>query len=216
MAKSIILGLLTISTLIVSTAASEAQTFTSADTPLGLPIGAPGTTLGSTTSTITVADSITIGDLNVNLDYNHTYQGDLDATITSPGGTMVELFASNITHDLTAVDGGYLFDDEVTDVFPGTIPAFPAGEPIPTGTYAPQNALSAFDGEDTIGVWTLTVNDVFGNDSGTLNFWQLLVTQAGDATGGDILVSMPIVEIQANSQFLGLLASRLRTNNSFG
>ncbi len=213
--KTATLRILSVGVLSLAATCMQAQTYTSTDTPLGLPIGAPGVTLGTTSSTITVGDSLTIGDLNLNLDYNHSFQGDLNATIMSPNGTLVQLFESNLAHDLSAVDGGYLFDDEATDVFPGTIPAFPFGDPIPTGAYIPQNLLSAFDGEDTAGVWTLTINDIAGGDFGTLNFWQLLVVIAmSDATGSDILASMPIAEVQANSQFLGLLATQLRGDNT--
>ncbi|MCA9026444.1 MAG: autotransporter domain-containing protein [Planctomycetaceae bacterium] len=202
----------TVVVLLLSLSSGQAQTYTSTDTPLGIPIGSPGVTLGSTTSMITVGDYLMIGDLDVNLDYNHSYQGDLQAILTSPNGTMVELFASNLAHDLTAIDGGYLFDDEAAIEFPEPIPAYPFGDPIATGSYKPQNALAAFDGEDTAGIWTLVINDTAGGDSGMLNFWQLIVMEARDGSGSGTFASMPIAELQANSQFLSLLARRLRSD----
>ena len=45
----------------------------------------------------------------------------------------------------------------------------------------PDNALSAFDGENTLGNWTLTVDDVFAGDGGTLNSWGLNIISTAAA-----------------------------------
>jgi len=36
-------------------------------------------------------------------------------------------------------------------------------------------ALGAFNGDDSAGTWTLTVNDDFNQDGGSLNGWSLQV-----------------------------------------
>ncbi|MCO8121273.1 autotransporter domain-containing protein [Stieleria sp. TO1_6] len=179
----------------------SAQTYSSSDTPLAIP---PSGTSGTTISSITVPDSIVISNLDVNVDYNHTFQGDLTGTVTSPNGTNVQLFAGS-GGSVDAQNGGYLFDDDAATAFP------PGSSPIANGTYRPAEPLSAFNGENALGNWTLTIDDTFGGDSGTLNVWQLFFASAsGDTSGAEILASGSMIEIQATGQFLGLLANRLR------
>ncbi|OYP30350.1 autotransporter domain-containing protein [Rhodopirellula sp. MGV] len=178
---------------------ASAQTFTSQDTPLRIP---PGGTSGTTISSITVGSGLSISDLDVNVDYNHSFNGDLVATVTSPNGTTAKLF-DGVGGGANAANGGYRFDDESGNTFG-------SGNPIPPGTYRPNQLLSAFDGENAQGTWTLTINDQLPGDSGFLNFWQLLFVAAEDFSYADVLASSAILEVQATNQFLGQLADRLR------
>jgi hypothetical protein len=49
-----------------------------------------------------------------------------------------------------------------------------------TGTYRPEQALSAFDGRSVRGTWQLIIQDLASSDTGILKNWNLLV----DAFGG--------------------------------
>ncbi|MCB1560705.1 MAG: cadherin domain-containing protein [Xanthomonadales bacterium] len=116
------------------------------------------------TSTLNAAVGGTIADLNVlNLNGSHTWFNDLDFTLASPSATSVQIMArscnSEDNFDLN-------LDDEAA---PGAWPC----PPTDGGTYQPSNALSAFDGEDPDGTWTLTVKDNFNLDGGSLNGWSL-------------------------------------------
>jgi subtilisin-like proprotein convertase family protein len=105
-----------------------------------------------------------IADLNVFLDLTHTFPGDLDITLTSPTGTVVELTSDNggTTDDLFAT---VTFDDEaVASIVTITAPG---------GVFQPEGALSGFDGENANGTWTLNVVDDAGGDVGTLRSWCL-------------------------------------------
>jgi len=58
---------------------------------------------------------------------------------------------------------------------------FPPASTIPvtggvTGNFAPESPLSAFDGENANGNWTLNVADVAAIDTGTLNRYSLIIT----------------------------------------
>ena len=44
------------------------------------------------------------------------------------------------------------------------------------GNMIPVQALSAFDGQQSAGDWTLTVTDSVGGDNGTLNEWCVYMT----------------------------------------
>ena len=61
--------------------------YTSEDTPIDIPDGGPGNELGEAiTSVIAVADELAIHEMAVVVDITHTYIGDLQVTLTSPGG----------------------------------------------------------------------------------------------------------------------------------
>ncbi len=105
---------------------------------------------------------MTLADLNVVLKINHTYLGDLDVTLTSPAGTVVDLTFDNCaSNDNMEIE----FDDEATAIVCGT----------PTvGVFTPDGNLSDFDGEPFDGSWTLTVVDDGFGDDGILVQWCLI------------------------------------------
>ncbi|MBI4717263.1 MAG: proprotein convertase P-domain-containing protein [Planctomycetes bacterium] len=109
------------------------------------------------TSVVNVTDNYCIGDVNVDMDITHTYIGDLIVELRSPSNTTVRLH--NRTGG-TAENIVLTYDDE------GTAPDGP-------GT------LADFDTEPSAGVWTLTVSDNAGADTGTLNAWGLRIAPSG-------------------------------------
>ncbi len=105
-----------------------------------------------------------MNDLNlVNLVGTHTYISDLTFRITSPSGTVVTLFDKICT---TEENFDVNFDDEAA---PGALPCPPTGG----GNYQSAGLLSAFDGENMNGTWTLSVIDNFDIDGGSLDSWGL-------------------------------------------
>jgi len=140
-------------------------TVPSSNVPLPVPPGAPTTTSGQTLSTNVVAGIGNIADLNVSLDITHTYNSDLDIFLVSPVGTRIELTTDNGSSG----DGMNLtFDDEASQA----ITSAPTTGPI-TGSWRPEGLLSAVDGQNADGTWTLEINDDAGGDYGTINSWSL-------------------------------------------
>ena len=135
--------------------------FNSTDVPKSI------TDFATVTSTIFVSASGTISDVNVRVDITHTFVGDLTLILQSPIGTRVTLVArrGGGGADFTNT----IFDDEagtaITDISSLSAPF--------TGTYRPENALSAFDGQSVTGTWILEVTDSAGGDIGSLNQWEL-------------------------------------------
>ena len=127
-------------------------------------------TLPAVTSTLQVADSALITELQVALEIRHTYVGDLEVTLTSPLGTSVTL------HNRT----GGSTDDLV-------------------GTYGtslvPSQPLSAFNGEDVQGTWTLVVSDLAGGDEGTLVSWSVANGAAAAADEASVSYSVNSPEV---------------------
>ena len=112
-----------------------------------------------------------IGDPNASV--THTWIADLKFKLTSPQGTVVSLIANrgrggNNFCTLTLDDDG---------VFPSvsTLPAVDATSAV-TGNFAPESPLSAFDGQNANGVWTLNVSDGFALDTGTVNRFSLIIS----------------------------------------
>ncbi|MFZ1797139.1 MAG: proprotein convertase P-domain-containing protein, partial [Dokdonella sp.] len=52
----------------------------------------------------------------------------------------------------------------------------PGTTPWLSGPVLPGSPLSAFDGESTLGTWTLTVSDSAGGDTGSIIDWSLVPT----------------------------------------
>lgn len=134
------------------------------------------------TATINITDDRQIADLNVYLDMSHTFPGDTSFSLTSPSGTTVMLLERPGTTEVYTTTNENISDSgcggdnvNVTLDDEGTAPAEDACNPL-SGTLIPNNPLSAFDGESSLGIWTLTVYDSFSStDDGTLNNWSLEV-----------------------------------------
>ncbi len=125
----------------------------------------------SVSSVLSVAGG-TIADVNVlNLNGTHTWINDLDFNLSSPQGTAVQIMARSCSSQ----DNFNLnLDDEAAA---GSWPC----PPTDGGTYQPSNPLSAFDGQNSTGTWTLTVNDNANLDGGSLNGWSLEICTEGGA-----------------------------------
>lgn len=117
------------------------------------------------TSTLIIPSGANISDVNVNMDITHTWVNDLTVRITSPAGTTVSL----VTNPCTSVALNNIvatFDDSGSTYTCSNNPAI-------SGIILPVQALSAFNGENSTGTWTLTVVDGFNLDGGALNAWSL-------------------------------------------
>lgn len=143
--------------------------FTSTDVPKVIPdyIVNPGVV----TSTLNVSGFTgTLSDLTATLNITHSFDSDLIVKLKSPQGTEVTLInreggsTNNFTN--TTLDDQFSFNP----ISSGTGPF--------SSTYAPDSLLSAFDGEDPNGVWTLTVSDNALGDTGSLDGWSLKLSPA--------------------------------------
>ena len=56
------------------------------------------------------------------------------------------------------------------------------------GSFTPNNPLSVFNGESTMGDWTITVSDNAGGDTGTLNSWGITYSYANPNT--DVFIEL--------------------------
>jgi len=120
------------------------------------------------TSTVNYPTSLIIGDLNVTVDYTHTWIGDVSLTLISPSGTRVTLVNINTCSFQTNLN--LKFNDGAVN----TINCNTPNVSYPTlHTFKPVTPLSAFNGEVSNGTWTLEIIDGGPGDTGTVNEWAL-------------------------------------------
>ncbi|MDB4293370.1 M12 family metallo-peptidase, partial [Maribacter sp.] len=136
----------------------------------GLPITISASGTPTITSTITFYDDLSLTDLKVNLELDHSYLADLIITLTSPSGKEVAL-VSNSCGSLTNINATF---DDAADNFVCD------GNPGINGTVAPLIGFSSFIGESIAGVWTLTVFDTENVDGGSLKGFSMDVCAEGE------------------------------------
>jgi subtilisin-like proprotein convertase family protein len=108
-----------------------------------------------------------IADVDVTVNITHTFDSDVNVYLTSPSGTRIELF-TDIGLDGQNFTNTTLDDEATVSITAGLAPF--------TGSFRPEQALSAFDGEDANGIWILEVTDDATQDNGILHDWSLTIT----------------------------------------
>ena len=99
------------------------------------------------------------------INITHTYTGDLDLTLTAPGGTPSVLLSSGNG------GGGNNYTD--THFRLDAILPIGAGSPPFTGDFRSEESLALFDGINADGIWTLELCDDAGADVGTVDSWEI-------------------------------------------
>ncbi|MBB77172.1 MAG: hypothetical protein CMJ75_21920 [Planctomycetaceae bacterium] len=136
----------------------------------------------ATTVKFRVGDDVTIEDIDVRVDLDHTWDSDLQLILISPDRTKVRLFnrSGGSGDDIMAT-----FDDEATTkIADGSAPF--------DGDFIPDRSLSKLDGESTKGTWKLRIRDRAAGDVGTIYGVTLIVTPDSSATSSSTSIS-PIV-----------------------
>ena len=169
-----------------TTVSLTCNSFSATDLPITI------TTTGgvSYSSVINVADDFPITDVNVTIDIAHTWGSDLDITLTSPNGTVVELTSDNggSGDNYTAT----VFDQEATGgaITLGTSPF--------TGDFVPEGDLSTIYGEMSAGDWTLTVTDDANQDGGIWNGFDLELCVQGSLSVDEFDTSISAFSVYPN------------------
>lgn len=153
-------------------------------------------TAAQITRTFNVPTSYTVSDVNLGIFLSHTYRSDLRITLRSPAATTVTVmtWVGNVQSGDNLND---LFDDEAAAAIGShnatvTDPLTPAPPPY-SHSFRPSNPLSAFDGQNALGNWTLVVCDAVGSDVGTFTRADLYISQTKLAvTKTSSIVSDPV------------------------
>jgi subtilisin-like proprotein convertase family protein len=137
------------------------SSYESSDVPRAIP---DDDVLGLSSNLTVPGDGGRVKGLRVRIGHiTHTYDGDLTITLVSPDGRSVKLVGGKGGSGDDFADT--VFDDAATARITSTTAA-----PF-TGTFAPVQPLSTFDGAPLAGNWTLKVVDSSSGDIGTLDAW---------------------------------------------
>ena len=123
-------------------------------------------------SEIEVEDDYPIRDLNLRMSITHSNVGYLDAYLTAPDGTRVELFTE--VGDRGNHFEQTVFDDEASTPITKSRPPY-RGTFQPEGHIRGGNGLRLFRGKTVKGVWQLIIRGTRNDRFGMLHDWSLLV-----------------------------------------
>jgi subtilisin-like proprotein convertase family protein len=126
--------------------------------------------LSSASSTINIAQHGLIDDINILINnLTHGWDEDLILSITHSGTTAILSFRNGGSGGADYLNT--VFDDEAGIQITSGIAYAPY-----SGSFIPEELLSAFDGMDIFGDWVLTVTDMEAGDSGAINSWGIKAT----------------------------------------
>jgi uncharacterized repeat protein (TIGR01451 family) len=175
-------------------------------------------TAAQITRTFTVPSFI-VGDVDLAVLASHTYRSDLRITLRSPAGPTVTVmtWSGNVQSGDNLNDR---FDDEAVN--PITAHNATVNESVtPTlpnylHQFQPSNPLSAFDGQNAGGVWTMVLCDGVGTDTGTFLRADLFITSTSlSVAKTSSIVSDPINNLSDPKAIPGAIIRYciLATNN---
>lgn len=127
------------------------------------------------TRTFSVTSAFTVSDVDIGVLLSHNTRSNIRLSLTSPAGTTVNLITnsgSNADHI------NVMFDDEAM----AAISTHTANDAITTvppyqRTFRPASVLSAFDGQNAAGTWTLRICDSAVGTTGTFSRADLYLTR---------------------------------------
>jgi len=139
--------------------------------------------------TFTVSGLGNVTDLNLGLVATHTWRGDMDVRLESPAGTEIQLILPDTSGAGNLDDYNIELSDENLEIVnTGThATANDVNPPFYEFSVQPDNALSAFDGEDPNGTWTLKICDDYTGESGSFIRGELIFLPA---TGADLSLTL--------------------------
>ena len=147
-------------------------------------------------SSVVVSQNETVTDVEVTLNgLNHSWAGDLSATITN--GTVTSTLFQRVgdtggtSGDSSVFDGDYTFSDDGGDLWQEADNAG-FGVTITGGDYKATGAQNSsvvlatdFSGQSSAGTWTLFMSDAADGDTGTLGSWSIQLTTS--ASGSSVV-----------------------------
>jgi subtilisin-like proprotein convertase family protein len=117
---------------------------------------------------LTVADVMSLTDVNVSFRLDHTFDGDLTIALVHPDGTVIPLVTNRGSSGVNFGTGTLdcagvptLIDDQAAT-------AISAGSAPFAASFRPESPLSALNGKPSNGTWNLRIQDTAAQDTGTV------------------------------------------------
>lgn len=149
------------------------------------------TTAGTptTTSQLSIVQADPIESVEISIDLDHTFVGDLRISLQSPDvGTVILVDRIGRVNTGSGCSGDNLvltFSDQATNTA-ADLESTCNTNPAASGTYQPVESLAAFVGQSGAGTWTLIIEDLAGGDGGTLNDWSMIMCAAESSLPVDL------------------------------
>ena len=115
-------------------------------------------------STIIINENIEISDINITLNINHPYIGDIKAILKNPEDQEIILVLNSDNNGNNYTNT--IFDD-------GATATIPQGSAPYSGTFKPHEELSVYNTTLSNGNWTLNISDNEADDQGSLLNWKI-------------------------------------------
>ena len=174
-------------------------------------------TAAQITRTFIVPTGYIVGDVDLGILLTHTYRSDLRITLQSPAGTTVTVmtWTGNVQSGDNLNDR---FDDEAaasitTHNATVTDQQTPAPPPY-SHSFQPSNVLSAFDGQNALGTWTMVLCDGVATDTGNfaradlfISSTSLTMTKTNAVISDGISATNPKMIPGANVQYCILVTN---------
>ncbi len=152
-----------------------------------------------------VEESFDVASLEVTVDIQHTYVGDLNARLLSPEGTEIALFGRIGGGPCGGDNMSVTFSDAAALTQEDFLMACNAGEFSAEGVFQSEEPLSTFQGEPGDGTWTLIVNDNADFDGGSITGFSILFCTTGDIADFGIRSETQSIEVcEADGASVGL------------
>ncbi|WP_229955735.1 proprotein convertase P-domain-containing protein [Parasphingorhabdus litoris] len=145
-----------------------------------------GTINGATTCAaplvrnFSVGTSFTVSDVDLGVFATHSWRGDIRLTLESPAGTTVQLVNGD-TNSVSGDNFNVRLNDSGTQTVNtdgNTVNHSTTAPPPFANDFIPNNSLSAFNGENSLGTWRLEICDLFPTqDNGTFQHAELYLTE---------------------------------------
>ncbi len=162
---------------------STVRSFTTTDEICSAPnLAIPDNQPAGVSDQIIIVEGDELEDLDVSVQINHTYVGDLIVRLTHvETATSIDLIdrpgRTTSGNGCSGANINAVLDDAAAAAVESQCAG---GTPTISGTFRPNQVLSAVNGQSLAGTWRLTVSDVVGVDTGTLQRWCLLPTSVPD------------------------------------
>lgn len=144
-----------------------------------------------------IPSGATVDKVTLTLNIRHTWVADVYLKLNSPSATSVNVtnptwlstLSSNFGTSNGTVAATYTFDDAASNTL---APNLGSSYDFPAGSYKPYSVLSAFNGSNASGTWTLDVEDLFLSDEGAIESATLNVSYtSGSSTTSNIAGTLP-------------------------
>ncbi|MGL5837645.1 MAG: proprotein convertase P-domain-containing protein [Sphingorhabdus sp.] len=127
------------------------------------------------TRTFNITTSFTVADVNIGALITHNDRGNLRLSLQSPAGTTISLMSNVGT---TPNNLSVYFDDAAAAAIGTHIVNDDSNTTVYQRTFRPASALSAFNGQNASGTWTLIICDSIAGSTGSFSRADLVITRA--------------------------------------